>query len=364
MMQSKVLIAAAGSGKTSLIVEEALSIAKKILILTYTIENTEEIRNRLINQKGYVPSNITVQSWFSFLLKEAIRPYQNLMYDGERVSNLNFEPIPDNLKYVRETDTKNYYFTRSGNIYRDRISDFAFKSNVKSQGLTIKRLEKMYDKIYIDEIQDMAGWDLDFLELLINSNIELTFVGDIRQATYTTNNSNKNKQYKGADIIKWFEQKQKKGKCTIEYKVLSYRCNQPICDFADALYPHLEKTTSQNSINTGHDGLFYVKPEKVLQYVNQYSPQILRNDKNVETANYDAINFGQSKGQTYDRVLIYPTKTIAKYLSDGILSKVKNGKSVPAFDIPKLYVALTRARYSVAIVLEAQPHFDCLVEYN
>lgn len=363
-MLSKVLIAAAGSGKTALIVDEALSSNKKTLMLTYTIENVDEIKSRIIYTKGFTPQHIKVQSWFSFLLKEAIRPYQNFLYDGQRVDNLNFDSIPENLRYTREADTRKYYFTKAGNIYRDRISDFAVKCNLKSQGLTIKRLEKMYDSIYVDEIQDMAGWDLDFLELLIDSQIQLSFVGDIRQATYTTNNSNKNKQFKGAGILKWFEEMQKKNKCTIEYKAVSHRCNQLICDIADALYPDLEKTTSNNIEKTGHDGVFYVKPNDVTKYINQYCPKILRHDKNVDTAHYDAINFGQSKGQTYDRVLVYPTKTIAHYLYDGKLTKVKNGKTVSAFDIAKLYVALTRAKFSVALVLDNEPHFSSIQAYN
>ena len=61
-----------------------------------------------------------------------------------------------------------------------------------------------------------------------------------------------------------------------------------------------------------------------------------------ETQGLNALNFGLSKGQTFDRVLIYPTGGITKYLKTGDLSK--------AGDIPKLYVAITRARFSVAFI--------------
>jgi len=59
--------------------------------------------------------------------------------------------------------------------------------------------------------------------------------------------------------------------------------------------------------------------------------------------NYPAINIGVSKGRTYDRVLIFPTKPMKIYL------KTKDIKK--AGDISKLYVAITRARFSVAFVL-------------
>ena len=55
-----------------------------------------------------------------------------------------------------------------------------------------------------------------------------------------------------------------------------------------------------------------------------------------------AINFGVSKGRTYPRVLIFPTKPMVKYL------RTKN--PADGGDLSKFYVAVTRAQYSVAFV--------------
>ena len=73
-----------------------------------------------------------------------------------------------------------------------------------------------------------------------------------------------------------------------------------------------------------------------------------------------------SKGLGFDRVIIYPTAPIIKYLKDGKLTKISNGKTVNAFDIPKFYVALTRARYSVAIVCDFkfENYQDGLIKWN
>jgi superfamily I DNA/RNA helicase len=209
-MPSKLIVAAAGSGKTEYIIRAALDSTKRILIVTYTNENLDVIRARLKKAAGIIPVHITIQSWYGFLLKEAVRPYQNALYEGARVSTLNFEAVPDHLRYVSASDIDNYFFTKTGKIYRDRVSDFSCKCNAESNGRTIDRLTKMYDHIFIDEVQDMAGWDLEFLDLLLNSSIELTFVGDVRQATYATNNARKNKQFRGAGIIKWFEAHEKR----------------------------------------------------------------------------------------------------------------------------------------------------------
>jgi ATP-dependent DNA helicase UvrD/PcrA len=75
------MIAAAGSGKTTFLVKEALGVEdKNVLITTYTEANEAEIKKNIIEEtKGYVPKNITIQTWFSFLLQHGVRPYQSAM---------------------------------------------------------------------------------------------------------------------------------------------------------------------------------------------------------------------------------------------------------------------------------------------
>ena len=86
-MQSKqtnnrLLIAAAGSGKTTFLVDEALKQKEgKILITTYTQANEEEIRKKIIEKNKVIPENITVQTWFSFLLKHGVRPFQGVLFE-------------------------------------------------------------------------------------------------------------------------------------------------------------------------------------------------------------------------------------------------------------------------------------------
>ncbi|WP_442598401.1 UvrD-helicase domain-containing protein [Parapusillimonas sp. JC17] len=76
----------------------------------------------------------------------------------------------------------------------------------------MRRLRQRFAHIIIDEIQDMAGYDLDLLELMLRSNVRVTFVGDHRQATFATNNAPKNKAFRGPAIINKFEA-WKKGLC-------------------------------------------------------------------------------------------------------------------------------------------------------
>lgn len=59
-----------------------------------------------------------------------------------------------------------------------------------------------------------------------------------------------------------------------------------------------------------------------------------------------ATNIGEVKGCTFDRVLIYPTQPMLKYL--------KTANPEDAGDRQRFYVATTRARYSVAFVIKKQ----------
>lgn len=352
---NRVVFAAAGSGKTTSLVDEVVADpGRRVLVLSYTQENVNEIRKRIIGHLGFVPTHITVQGWFTFLLKEGVRPYQNYMYNGPRIGSMLFEtPTAEWYKKIPKANTNRYYFTSTGKIYRDRMSDFIVEVDKASGGKVIKRICQMYDAIYIDEIQDLAGWDLEVLDLLMSAEIKLVMTGDVRQAILSTTNSTKHPKYRGAGIVQYFIEHERKGSCTIGTSSVSYRCKQSICDFADALFPEFQQpTTSLNRDITDHEGIFLVKPEYVPKYVASIRPQVLRYSKDEAAYGDHALNIGVAKGQTFDHVLIYLQGTGEAYLATGRLTKVLKGKVKPAFHIPKLYVAVTRARFSVAFVYD------------
>ena len=356
-LNNKVLISAAGSGKTTYLVDHALKQEqKKILILTYTIDNLKQIKKKIIKKSGVIPSNITVKSWFSFLLTGCARPYQNFLYDKKRIKSIHFA-MGKSTRYIKRSNIEKYYFKAGEYIYTDKISDFICRCNEESGNLVIDRLESMYDYIYIDEVQDLAGYDFDLLDLFFSSNLNLVLVGDNRQATYFTNNSPKYKKFKGKNILDLFKDWEEKDKCTIEYRTECYRCNQTICDLADSLYPKMENTMSENHKITGHDGLFFIKKKDMDKYINEYSPQLLRYDRRTKLPGTNVINFGESKGLTFDRVLIVPNGKIKEFLKTGDYKHVEKSKA-------KLYVAITRAKYSVTFVYDGQVAIDNIFKYS
>jgi DNA helicase-2/ATP-dependent DNA helicase PcrA len=91
----------------------------------------------------------------------------------------------------------------------------------------------------------------------------------------------------------------------------------------------------------------------VHDYVKRYSPALLRYDRKADTCGYAALNFGNAKGLEFDRVLIIPHGPIEKYLKSGDVNDLKGSLS-------KFYVAVTRAKYSVAFLYDGQCGLGCI----
>lgn len=346
MGTNKLLIAAAGSGKTTYLVNEALTVplTERVLITTFTRANEKEIRKKIIKLNKFIPENITIQTWFSFLLEHGIKPYQGCVYD-KKINGMILVNKPS-AQYVPETNIETHYFTKGMRIYSDKIAKFVLKCNKKSNNEVIDRLSRIYSHIFIDEVQDLAGYDLDFLKLLFDSKSNTLLVGDPRQGTYSTSNSRKNQKYKKSNIVNFFSDKTINIDTDDSTLTINYRCISAICELSDKLYPSFKATASGNSKTTDHDGVYFVKKSDVNAYLNKYQPIQLRIDSRTAiNDNYKVMNFGDSKGLEFERVLIYPTAPIMKWIFDNKTELAPVSKS-------KFYVALTRAFSSVGIVFD------------
>lgn len=87
-MENKLVIAGAGAGKTKYIIDEALKKDDKVLITTFTINCKNEIIGKINKIVGYVPKNIIVQTWFSFILQHGIKPYKKAL-TNHKVNGIN-----------------------------------------------------------------------------------------------------------------------------------------------------------------------------------------------------------------------------------------------------------------------------------
>jgi DNA helicase II / ATP-dependent DNA helicase PcrA len=337
---NRAIVAVAGACKTQTVIDEALAdSSRRVLVTTYTTENLRQITRRIQERTGVVPTNIHLAGWYTFLLRNGIRPYQHsVLNEIGLVRGLNFEGKKQ--RFARKTE-RGYFLDRHADVFRDGLADFVCTANEKSRGAVISRLEALYDHIYIDEVQDLVGYDLDVLDLLFASGIPITVVGDPRQHTLSTSNVPKNKKYRGAGFSDWLNERSEV--CARIDRVESVRCNPPICEFASSLFPDLPPLASATKETTEHDGVLKVSPLEVQEYYERYRPVVLRDRRTTDTFGLPAMNIGVSKGSTFDRVLIFPTGPMRRFLDDQDASKLKAPE--------RLYVAATRARYSVAFVV-------------
>lgn len=344
-IDNRAIVAAAGSGKTHTLISSALADpSRQVLITTYTTENLRQIEERLQNQTGGRPNNVTTMTFFEFLLRECVKPFQLVKTQVPNyIRTINFEKRPQWVRYGGIKNFKEYFLTPSGDVYGDYVSQAAVEINRAVNDEVIKRLELLWDDLYIDEAQDMSGYDLVLIDQLLKSRLQIVMVCDPRQAVYNTNAQSKHKKYRGAGFVDWIDERS--SSVTRRNLTECYRAVQPICDFADALYPGLPKTTSLKSAPVGrHTGVYLVYKEDIGKYMKAYRPQELRWDRRNKVASPNALNMRATKGLEFPDVLIHLSDTMLKHLEEG--AELKDSS------LAALYVAITRAEYSVALVIK------------
>ncbi len=371
MKNNKLIIAAAGSGKTTYLINAAMQFKdERVLITTYTEANEEEIKKKFIKKYKSVPSFIKIQTWFSFLIQHGVKPYQGTFNDmlfkkevkgmllndgryGIKYSiNRNGKEI--HIPFKEDGEFEQHYFTNSNKIYSDRLPKFVVKSNDASNGEVVNRISRIYQHIFIDEIQDLAGYDLEILKLLFQTPSNILLVGDPRQVTYLTHHENKYGKYKDGRIKEFIIDECKK---KIPYEIgeaslgSSHRNNKAICDYSSKLhqpeqFSSIEPCNCEECRNyeAEAEGIYFVREVDLENYLERFNPVQLRwNSLQEVNPDYSVYNFGESKGKSFDRVIIYPTDGMEKWV-------YKNSTDLAYSTRAKFYVAITRARYSVAII--------------
>lgn len=373
MKENKLIIAAAGAGKTTFLVEEAYRRSEDVLITTFTLENEAEIRQKFIQKYGSVPRHVVIQTWFSFLLQHGVRPYQGRCHQDlfeKKIKGIVWVNEQSGVKcrrndakktpilYKEETEFEKCYFNDDMKLFTDKLARFVVRANKNSNGDVIDRISRIYPTIFVDEVQDLAGYDLEILKLLFHSRSTVFCVGDPRQVTYYTHWERMNNSYRNGMITKYVNEKcYKSDKIIVDESTLafSHRNNLQICDFSSKIYPsHLKpqpcKCPNCHTATLEHQGVFIVKSSDLDVYLSRYTPVQLRHNILTSTKRgYTSLNFGESKGKTYNRIVIYPTEDMKKWLKD---TRTNLADATRA----KLYVAVTRAKYSVAFVI---PDGEC-----
>jgi superfamily I DNA/RNA helicase len=93
--------------------------------------------------------------------------------------------------------------------------------------------------------------------------------------------------------------------------------------------------------------MFLLRRADYAEYLATVRPMQLR-DK-ITSSGVDPLfpvmNFGESKGRGFDHVVILPTSPMQKWIADPESNLAAQSRA-------RFYVALTRARYSVAVAMD------------
>lgn len=321
---NRIVVASAGSGKTEYIIDSALSINGKAAILTFTNENEDQIKRRILKRTGVIPKNLTIMSWFSFLLKHGVRPFQGAI-TSTKITGVNLVQFQSGIKYKRGSkvvyfgkEDPEYYYFQNGKIYSDKISKFVVNSNLTNNGLVLKRMRRIFDYIFIDEVQDLVGSDLEILKLMMKEGITVISVGDPRQCTYQTHFDKKYAKYARGNIVNFFRSECKRIPITIDELSLnhSHRNTEDIIEVSSRLYPGLTKPIPQSNDKVDLMGVYIISINQLDEYIEKFNPMQITYSKSTKFVNdnHPRINMGKSKGLEFDRVIIFPTKKMLSWL--------------------------------------------------
>ncbi len=336
-MVKRVVFAVAGSGKTSSIID-IVEEDSRFLILTYTDNNTRHLRNRIIQKLGRIPLGVRIYSYFTFLYSFCYRPLCGYKI---KAKGINFDyPLPKKSQLSRK-NTIGHYIDKNNRLFASRIAKLLIEFKVVPE--VIERIEKFFDLVCIDEVQDLAANDFNLICALADADIEMLLVGDFYQHTFDTSrdgNTRKNLH----NCFKKYCQVLLGAGFSLDLDSLShsYRCSPSVCRFVEE--------------NLGIEIQSHRDDEVEVRLIDdiQEVESIYLNDSIVklffrESKSYfgRAENWGNTKGldHFYD-VCVVLNPTTFKAFEAGSLAEL------PSTTKNKLYVACTRAKGNLYFVNE------------
>ena len=229
----------------------------------------------------------------------------------------------------------------SKKVYAARLSKLC-NDNIMEK--IINRVEKYFQYLYIDEIQDFAGHDFNFIKSLEKCNINILYVGDYYQHSFDTSrdgNVNKN-------IFSSYEQyiaKLSNNILLVDDKSLikSRRCTNTICDFI------------RDKI--GIEIYSYENRESVIKEIKEKDKieEIMKNDEIIKLFYRNSNkyightdNWGDCKGKTYNDICVILNDKTYKLFQNNRLNELAS------ISKNKFYVACTRTRNNLFFISEKE----------
>jgi hypothetical protein len=331
-VDKKLLLAVAGAGKTTEIVGR-IDEKRRFLIFTYTEENLLNLRKKIEAKHGRVPANVHAMTYFTFLHSFCLRPLAGLK---RRSRGINFNDPPPHRRYTDRDP--GYYMDSARRIYVSRVAKAVVKHYPEG---VLERVERFFDVVCVDEVQDFASHDFNMLLHLAGAQVEMLLTGDFRQHTYDTSRDGSTRKSLHKSYAKYVSEFRKTGFAVdTESLSRSRRCSPAVCEFIS------EKLGIP--IQTHSD-----RPARIVTVESQDEADRLRSRPDVVKLFYNkhrqygcvSQNWGASKGEDhYDEICVV--------LNESTLSKFRKGalSELAPQTLNKLYVALSRSRGDVHLV--------------
>ena len=335
-MDKTVIFAVAGSGKTTHIVD-SLSADKRSLIVTYTTSNFYNLSQKIFDKfKGNWPENVTLMTYFQFLYRFCYKPF---LSDRIKARGILYEQNPN--QFARQNERR-YYLNSGGYFYSNRLALFVDRN--LSEDIK-KRIEKYFDEFIIDEIQDIAGRDFDFLETLMSTNVNMLFVGDFYQHTFDTSRDGNVNQSLFNDRIAYEARFISRGfVADTTTLVKSWRCGKNICDY---IAKNLGIEIASNHCDEYTGDIYFVSDPYEIAGILEDNDIVKLHFRECYKYGPGHRNWGDTKGEdNHQDVCVMLNKTTSRLHKQGKLCTL-----APATR-NKLYVAITRAHRNVYLVYE------------
>lgn len=334
-MDKRVIFAVAGAGKTTHIIN-SLTLDKRAIIITYTDNNYNHLRQRVIQKFGLIPETITILTYFTFLYSFCYKPF---LHDKYKAKGISWNAPPP---FLRHTD-KRFFVDTAGRLYSNRIAKLI--EHEKIIEYVVQRLSKYYDQLFIDEVQDFGGHDFNLLKSLCVTELDIVFVGDFYQHTFDTSRDGAVNKSLYADFEVYMSIFKKVG-VTPDTTTLShsYRCTPEVCQFITEQLGIDIQSHKNDSSNVKH----ITDKDEIADKFNCDSTVKLFYQDHAKYPCYSQ-NWGKSKGlDHYSDVCVMLNITAMKAFKTGSLSKLLPSSR------NKLYVACTRANNNLFIIEENQ----------
>jgi hypothetical protein len=206
-----------------------------------------------------------------------------------------------------------------------------------------ERIEKFFDLVCVDEVQDFAANDFNFICELANTNVEVQLVGDFYQHTFDTSRDG-NTQKTLHDCFDEYCNKLANAGFRIDLESLSHshRCSANVCLFVEKglgikIQSHRQDEVEVHLVGDEQEIERVYSDDSIVKLFYQKSDAYYGNTE----------NWGNTKGlDHYQDVCVVLNPTTFKAFNSEQLEQL------PPTTKNKLYVACTRAKRNLYFVSE------------